>query len=457
MAITSITTSSSSFKPVVVVLNTPSPDLVFEGDWDTTSPTSDMLDPTVFTSRPFSESLKSVPDGKVGSVFYNFTGITDITLYGTVNSSALSALDRNNPDNPTIMGFGVSCDLSPYTGPGREAINGLGLDDYGISNNSVVLCYATDLLPEVQYSLNMTIEPLSTRDGNGTRRTESVWFDAITVAPAREEQLGVERLVRLDHRHPSIEYDENWESFSSRHVANVGASSAAMSVEFYGTSLTWFTSWQKPMGMISAGAQVIWSIDNKNPQLIPLDMPPRFENVSVEEPLFTTGTLDKGVHRLDVRYYSNFETTLPLTLASLEVENYAVVGSSGWDGGNRDGSGREIKVKIGAGIAGGMLLVLLSLSLFLFYRYRCPRRHRLKRRIPEEGENIDEPRTSDISPFFQHNPRPPVDKGVSGSSQASTLSTVYRVHLQDGDPPPYLDIIPPTTVPSSTPSSQRSK
>ncbi|KAF9045617.1 hypothetical protein BJ165DRAFT_1404770 [Panaeolus papilionaceus] len=270
-----------------VIVENSSPQLHYDGNWCSTAPTVDMLDPAIYFPYQFSEQLYTVPQGQKGSIRYNFTATESSKAYCNISPPA--------PGND---------DTSANLLSGRE------------QSHAYPLCTYLDLSPSTSYTLNLTLEV----------NAGQVWFDRLSLLPSPDAALD-NTLLRLNHQNPVIHYDEAWNSWGSPERSfPTNKTGSTLTLDFNGTSVKWYYAWLKPFGARSGGSRATWTVDNQNEETIVIpDVDPRFylgrNNTYLAGLLFKTREVPPGAHQLKVTYFSGVNTARPLSLEALHVQN----------------------------------------------------------------------------------------------------------------------------------------
>ncbi|PPQ76018.1 hypothetical protein CVT24_006565 [Panaeolus cyanescens] len=358
-----------------VIVDSSSPSIRYVGDWIPSDPTDDMRDPTKFMggTLPFSKQLYRAPEGKQVSLFHTFTGTTKLHVRGTVDTA-----DRG------AVSYDQMCDVQPR-GP-MVATESFLIS--GGQENDYMLCELRNLTPTETYTLNFTVN---------VERGHPVWFDRLVLEPSANADL-TNALVRLDHRHLSIKYDNDWvNNFNSVHYTNKSQSKVAF--DFTGTSVSWYHS--HVINWARGSSQATWSIDNEPQQTVTIPaVEPALASLFVEELLFKTPELEPRPHRLEVTYLGQDPTVeRPLSLRNLLVQNAPiptgaptsstpVSGSQTPAGGHVSTSELSQGAKIGVGVGvsvAGMILIGVFVLMFLRKRRMAAKKDHLPTKLAREN------------------------------------------------------------------------
>ncbi|KAF9051795.1 hypothetical protein BJ165DRAFT_1573920 [Panaeolus papilionaceus] len=371
----------------ILVRNT-SPDIHYEGEWVSALPLS-------FVS-PLSDKLYTLPEGKNGSFSYDFTGVPQLIVQG-FRQSFWSKVGED---------YNVECDIDPRDADATITLLP-GPSDWAL--DLFTLCDYRNLSPEKNYTLKVTVESI---------RNSIIWFDALLLTPAPTANVD-NALVIMDHHHPSLQFDSDWDTQSYSHVAHAtNTSGSSMKLDFNGTSLKWYTAWiyladPSPTNTVSTST---WTVDDGRPQTFinpspePLDRLGRYRH----RLLFEISGLDPGLHHLEVTHHGD-KASRPLSLSSLVIQNthddytdLAYVPPPIYIPSPDEIRGPLERTKIGiAFIASAAAFVFCALLLFDFYRHRR-REQQLKETSKDSGES------GELSVF--HDPGPSTSHSAPSTS-----------------------------------------
>ncbi|KAF9051794.1 hypothetical protein BJ165DRAFT_1524699 [Panaeolus papilionaceus] len=343
-----------------------------------------MLNITNFVSYPFSQKPFIVPEGKAGSVFYNFTETTRLQAQGTLDVFAQSLL---SPEETFLIYYDISPRGDKVV---TESFTVLG----NFTENLYTLCDARNLSPSESYTLNFTIEAL---------RGQPASFDRLLLETTPATKVDGLTTI-MNHRHLMIQYNRGqWENLNNA-VHYTNKTQAKMRLDFNGTSIRWYTIWLKLWGTSASDAS--WQIDDQPYQSFTIPaIDPQLRDPFFEELLFKTPDLSPGQHRLEVTY-NGFESTRPLALAELVIEDMPPSSSaspspsttpSGLPPSNiaeAGGLSQGTKIAIGVSTSVAGLFVCSALLFFLYQRRRKTAQRNESRTTREEAPD------SSISPYL---------------------------------------------------------
>ncbi|PPQ99345.1 hypothetical protein CVT24_009159 [Panaeolus cyanescens] len=284
------------------VIESTSTALHYTEEWTSILPLPKMFNLTAFRNYPFSEKLFTVPEGRKGSMFYTFTGITRLYLQGTV--------DYFSPDQ--TPNHHLRCSLEPSdTGTVVESMG--GSTDGTYTENLMDLCDARNLSPSISYTLNFTLETIS---------GQPVYLDRLLIEPTPSFDIDKTTVI-MDGRHTMIQYDSKWDG-SQYELRTTNKTQAKMILDFNGTSVRWVAFWHRSMAAGSSMAS--WRVDDSAFQTfnLPAIDTTDDDTVYLEDQLFETSDFPFGEHRLEVVHLGP-ESLRPLSLHHLVIEKSAQV------------------------------------------------------------------------------------------------------------------------------------
>ena len=331
---------------------------------------------------------------------------TEMTVFGTINT-------RNDSG---LIDPSWSCIID------NQSIG--VMNPFQFVENNWVLCSTK----------NLTNSP-HTLTVNVNSKGQSFFFDYLQYDPSNQDDALAGALVQVPRDDPAIKYDaDRWEPLGDiATLTRVRGSS--MTFDFIGRSVAWYGP--IPAEFPIQPSLASYTIDGGPPQSFALKGLGPTEVTAYNQKMFEVDNLPFGTHTLKVTFESD-NTTTPLTLGSLLVQNGTVTTSPASTTTNTPPIAVEATSKSRVNVAGivcGVLAVLLLglLLAFVFFRYR-------RRRKVGELQTFPNPFTSPLKRLTR--PKAPRMR------QMSTLDLLE----QPPDPTPSrTPALPPnTSIPPAT-------
>ncbi|PPR02071.1 hypothetical protein CVT24_011170 [Panaeolus cyanescens] len=305
----------------------------------------------------------------------NFGPVFNKTLHATVQNTTFSF--PYNGSAITVFGTNNLQNVSGVLDPQWQCF----VDNVPLVSNYTINVQNNWKLCDVPPGVNIADGPHVLTVNVTVKQSQTFYFDRLTYLPSSTVRRD-DKVIAIENFDPELIYDSHWEPWGPGLLANI-TQQPGSKVTFYfsGISLKWisYVPYQKPHRPASG----TYSIDDKTPTSFTINGPTSPMLALYNQEIFTTPDFNPGLHKLDVVFLGNNETT-PLSLDYLIIRRNSSAGIDQTSNGAGDKA--SSKSKLGAtvgGVLGGLVISLGVLIVLLIHRRKMH-----QRRIQGRPQNI---------------------------------------------------------------------